>query len=183
MAKQKVIVQIYDDWEESYNKVSRLLQALQSCCSRTICEISVVPYYDGHLMVRDCSIFDKVFWSFQACVETFKHSKLFVSVDGTHLYSKYGGVLLIAVAQDGNSNILPVAFAITESETMESWSSFLTNLRQHVTPQEGLLIISDRSLAIKATLRVDDSGWCNTPVRLSLTSRCKAKINQGLRQF
>ncbi|RYQ90935.1 hypothetical protein Ahy_B09g096857 [Arachis hypogaea] len=32
-----------------------------------------------------------------------------------HLYGKYGGVLLITVAQEGNSNILPVAFVIVET--------------------------------------------------------------------
>ncbi|XP_072077869.1 uncharacterized protein [Arachis hypogaea] len=150
---------MYGYWEESYNKVPRLLQALQSCCPRTICEFRAVLYYDSHLMERDCSMFDKVFWAFPTCVETFKHCKPFVSVDGMHLYGKYGVVLLIAVAQDGNSNILPVAFAIVESETTEHWSFFLTNLRLHVTPQDGLLIISDRFHATKAALRADDSGW------------------------
>ncbi|RYR26954.1 hypothetical protein Ahy_B02g061282 [Arachis hypogaea] len=85
-------------------------------------------------MVRDCNMLDKAF----------KHCKTFVFVDGTHLYGKYGSVLLIAVAQDSNSNILPVVFAIIESEMTKSWSFFLTNLRSQV---------------IKAALRVDDSGW------------------------
>ncbi|XP_016195793.1 uncharacterized protein LOC107636830 [Arachis ipaensis] len=42
----------------------------------------------------------------------FRHCKPLVSIDGTHLYGKYGGTLLVAIAQDGNSNILPVAFAL-----------------------------------------------------------------------
>ncbi|RYR56693.1 hypothetical protein Ahy_A05g022383 [Arachis hypogaea] len=87
-----------------------------------------IPYYDGHLMVHDCSIFDKVFWFFPACVEAFENCKPFVSVDDTHLY----------VAQDDTNNILLVTFAIVEFETTESCSFFLTNLRRHVTSQEGL---------------------------------------------
>ncbi|XP_072087401.1 uncharacterized protein [Arachis hypogaea] len=129
MAKQKEIAHKYGDWEDSYNKVAKLLQALQSCCPETICELKALPYYDGDLMVRDYSIFDKVFWAFPSCVKAFKHYKPFVSVDDTHLYGKYGGVLLIVVVQDDNSNILPVTFAIVESESTESWSFFLTNLR------------------------------------------------------
>ncbi|XP_025628375.1 uncharacterized protein [Arachis hypogaea] len=117
MAKQKAIVQIYRNWEESYNKVSKLLQALQSCCPRTICELKAVPYYDGHLLVRHCSMFDKVYWAFPSSVEAFKHCKPFIFVNGTHLFGRYGGMLLIAVAQDGNSNILLIAFAIVESES------------------------------------------------------------------
>ncbi|XP_072076601.1 uncharacterized protein [Arachis hypogaea] len=53
-------------------------------------------------------------------IEAFKHCKPFISVDGMHLYGEYGGVLLITVAQDGNSNILHVAFAIVESESTDS---------------------------------------------------------------
>ncbi|XP_057720103.1 uncharacterized protein LOC130934561 [Arachis stenosperma] len=120
MAKQKAIAWIYDDWEESYNKVPKLLQALQSCFPDTICDLPVKLYYEGHLMVRDCCMFDKVFWAFLSCFEAFKHCKPFVSVDNTYLYGKYGGVLLIAVAEDGNSNILQIAFAIVESENTES---------------------------------------------------------------
>ncbi|RYR66733.1 hypothetical protein Ahy_A03g012798 isoform A [Arachis hypogaea] len=125
MAKQKAIAWIYGDWKKSYNKVPKLLQALQSCFPGTICGLCVKPYYEGHLMVRDCCMFDKVFWAFLSCVEAFNHCKPFFSVDGTHLYGKYGGVLLIAVAQDGNSNILPIAFAIVESESTKSCSFFL----------------------------------------------------------
>ncbi|XP_016206985.1 uncharacterized protein LOC107647424 [Arachis ipaensis] len=91
--------------------------------------------------------------------KVFKLCKPFVFINGTHLYGRYSGVLLIAVAQDGNNNILPIAFAIVESENIESWSFFFTNLRRHVTPQEVLLVISDRSQAIKAAVSVDDSGW------------------------
>ncbi|XP_025702506.1 uncharacterized protein [Arachis hypogaea] len=159
MAKQKTIAQIYGDWEESYNKVPKLLQALQSCFPGTICDFCVKPFYDGHLLVHDCSMFDKVFWSFSSCVEAFMHCKPFVSIDGTHLYGRYGGVLLIAVAQDENSNIMPISFAITDSESTESWSFFLTNLRRHVTSQDGLLVISDKFQAIKAALSTDESGW------------------------
>ncbi|XP_057759309.1 uncharacterized protein LOC130979782 [Arachis stenosperma] len=145
--------------QASYHFKPSYRKALQSCFPGTICDLRVKPLYDGHLLVRDCSMFDRVFWSFPAYVEAFKHCKLFVSVDGTHLYSRYGGVLLIAVAQDGNCNILPIAFAIVESESTESWSFFLTNMRRHVTLQEGMLVISDRSQAIKAALSSIDSGW------------------------
>ncbi|XP_072084705.1 uncharacterized protein [Arachis hypogaea] len=80
-------------------------------------------------------------------------------MDGTHLYEKYEGMLLIVVAQDGNNNILPIAFSLVEFETTETWTFFLLNLRQHVTPQPGILIISDRSQAIRTTINAPHSGW------------------------
>ncbi|XP_057719362.1 uncharacterized protein LOC130933764 [Arachis stenosperma] len=81
-----------------------------------------------------------------------------VRVGGTHLYGKYGGTLLLAIAQDGNSNILPIAFALLEGENAESWSFFLSNLPAHVTLQEGILVISDRHNGIKAALEAPETG-------------------------
>ncbi|XP_025625554.1 uncharacterized protein [Arachis hypogaea] len=82
-----------------------------------------------------------------------------VRVVGTHLYGKYGGTLLVAIAQDENSNILPVAFALVERDNVESWSFFLSHLRQHITLQPGILVISDRHNGIKAALEAPDEGW------------------------
>ncbi|PPD89378.1 hypothetical protein GOBAR_DD13662 [Gossypium barbadense] len=39
-------------------------------------------------------------------------------------------ILLLAVAQYGNRNVLPIAFAIVDKENIESWEFFLTNLRR-----------------------------------------------------
>ncbi|XP_015945742.1 uncharacterized protein LOC107470832 [Arachis duranensis] len=108
--------------------------------------------------------FHRLFWTFPPCIETFRHYKPLVSIDRTHLYGKYlygkyGGTLLLAIAQDGNLNILPVAFALVEEENTESWAFFLSHLRQHVTPQEGILVISDRHNGIKAALEATDSSW------------------------
>ncbi|RYR54160.1 hypothetical protein Ahy_A06g029414 [Arachis hypogaea] len=128
LSLQTVIQKSMDGKEKSYNKVPKLLEALQSYFLGTICDLRVKLYYEGHLMVRDYCMFDKVFCVFPSCVEAFKHCKPFVSVDGTHLYGKYGGVLLIAVAQDENSNILPIAFAIVESESTKNIRILTTDL-------------------------------------------------------
>ena len=84
-----------------------------------------------------------------------------VQVDGTFLYGKYRGTLLVAVAQDGRNNILSIAFAIAEGETAEAWFFFLWNLRRYVTSQEGIYLISDRHESIKSAYSREDSGWNN----------------------
>ncbi|XP_016204688.1 uncharacterized protein LOC107645222 [Arachis ipaensis] len=94
----------------------------------------------------------------QAFVPAFRHCKPMVSVDGTHLYGKYAGTLLMDIAQDGNNNILPVAFAIVERENTDSWYFFLTNLRRHVATRPGVVLISDRHAAIKAALEREGCG-------------------------
>ena len=76
-----------------------------------------------------------------------------MQIDGTWLYGRYKGMLLIAIAQDGANNIFPLSFVIVEGETTDGWHIFLKNLRTHVTPQHGICLISDRHESIKSAYR------------------------------
>ncbi|RYQ84114.1 hypothetical protein Ahy_B10g103035 isoform A [Arachis hypogaea] len=91
-----------------------------------------MPAYQGDDLVPNIRVLHRVFWSYYSCITAFKHCKLIVQVDRTHLYGKYKGCLSVADSQDGNSNIVPIVFAIVEGETSEAWHFFLSNLRQHV---------------------------------------------------
>ncbi|XP_057747909.1 uncharacterized protein LOC130967104 [Arachis stenosperma] len=139
MAKQKSIAIIYGDWDESYNDLPRWVLGVQLTMPGSVVVLKTTPVRVGGQVDESQAYFHRLFWTFPPCIEAFRHCKPLVSIDGTHLYGKYGGTLLIAIAQDGNSNILPVAL--------------------HVTPQPGLLVISDRHNGIKAALEAPDGGW------------------------
>lgn len=49
----------------------------------------------------------------------------FIGLDGAHLKSIYGGVLLSAVTMDANNGIFPLAVAVCEGENRDSWTWFL----------------------------------------------------------
>ena len=68
----------------------------------------------------------------------------------------------MAVTQDGNKNILPIAFAIIEGEILDAWHFFLEHLRANVTPQARICFISDRYKAIKGAFRAIGR-WMNLP--------------------
>ncbi|RYR39120.1 hypothetical protein Ahy_A09g044566 [Arachis hypogaea] len=89
----------------------------------------------------------------------FKHCKILIFIDVTPLYGKYKRTLLMAIMQDGNTNILPIIFAVVKGETREAWSFFLTYLRKQVTPQPYILVISDRYNSIYSTLNTEENGW------------------------
>ena len=57
-------------------------------------------------------------------------------------------MLPIATAQDGNNEILSIAFAIVEGETKEAWEYFLYFIRMYVTNKVGLCLIFDRHQSI-----------------------------------
>ncbi|XP_020987476.1 uncharacterized protein LOC110275628 [Arachis duranensis] len=159
LAKQKAVAHIYGDWDESYNELPRWVLGVQLTMPGMVAVLRTSPVQVGGQVDESQAYFHRLFWMFPPCIEAFRHCKPLVSIDGTHLYSKYGRTLLIAIAQDGNSNILPVAFALVEGENVESWSFFLSHLRQHVTPQSGLVVILDRHNGIKAALEAPNGGW------------------------
>ena len=66
-------------------------------------------------------IFKYVFWVFAPSIVGFTYCRPVISIDGTHLYGKYKGKLLIAMATDANNEIFPLAFAVVDDETGANW--------------------------------------------------------------
>ncbi|KAM3201355.1 hypothetical protein P3L10_033718 [Capsicum annuum] len=71
-----------------------------------------------------------------------------IVVDGTHLYSKYEGVLLSAVAQDTKNHIFPIAFYVVDKENDASWTFFFQKLKSIIEDEPDLCVISDRHISI-----------------------------------
>ena len=68
----------------------------------------------------DTVLLHYVFWSFDPCISGFKYCKPVISIDGTHLYGKYQGKLLVAMATDDNNKVFPLAFAVVDYESGSS---------------------------------------------------------------
>jgi hypothetical protein len=67
-----------------------------------------------------------------------------ISVDSTFLTGKYRGVLLIATGVDGENRLVPLTFALVESENIDSWSWFLHLVRRDVVGRlRKVCIVSD----------------------------------------
>ncbi|CAL5403478.1 unnamed protein product [Camellia sinensis] len=93
-------------------------------------------------------LFQRIFISFDAMKAWFINGcRPFIGVDGCHLKGPYGGVLISAVALDGNNGLFPLALAIVEGECKDSWSFFLHNLRtiiEDALPSRPWTIMSDQ---------------------------------------
>jgi len=58
--------------------------------------------------------------------------RLMICVDACFLKGKWGGQLHAAVGRDANDDIFPIAYAVCESETMETWTWFLWVLLEDI---------------------------------------------------
>ena len=86
-----------------------------------------------------------------------------ISIDAMHLYGKYKGKLLIAMATDANNEVYPLTFAIVESESKETRRWFLACLARFVMDRTNLCIISDRHSRIKACFDDTSMTWLQPP--------------------
>ncbi|XP_057746173.1 uncharacterized protein LOC130965427 [Arachis stenosperma] len=159
LAKQKAVAKVFGDWEVSYQTLPVWLKAMTVKKSRSRVQIKMLLVYREGEKIQGVRVLYCVFWSFYPCIVAFRHCKPLVQVDGTHLYEKYKGALLVAVAQDVNQNIVPIAFSIVNGETRDSWEFFLINLRRYVVTIDSVGIISDRHTSIDAAIACSNSAW------------------------
>ena len=69
-------------------------------------------------------------------------------IDAAHLKGRYLGTNLVVVGMDGNNQIIPIATGVSQGETNESWTWFLSKLKECIGEVKDLAIISDRHPAI-----------------------------------
>ncbi|KAL3643911.1 hypothetical protein CASFOL_011843 [Castilleja foliolosa] len=93
--------------------------------------------------------FHNAFFALGPAIKGFReNARPVIVVDGTFLTGKYKGILFVAVAQDGNNQIFPLAAGIGHVENDETWTWFLRNLERAYGSPDDLLIISDGAKSI-----------------------------------
>ena len=100
--KHMAIAMAFGDWENSYSLLPRWMAVIQqfnpgSCFEFVNKERPGLTLTDNLTMM-----FYHLFWIFKPCIQALDHIKLIIQVDGTFLYDKYKGTLLVATSQDGN---------------------------------------------------------------------------------
>ena len=116
-AKKSALESRFGSFFDSYDFVVRLQHTLQARNLGTYVHIQ-------HFWMPEfptVKVLHRVFWSFGVCIEAFSHCRPVICVDGTFLTDKYRGQILTAIGQDGNNQVVPLAFAFVESENTTSW--------------------------------------------------------------
>nr|XP_020159136.2 uncharacterized protein LOC109744432 [Aegilops tauschii subsp. strangulata] len=160
-AKQNIFQNLYGTYEEAYSYAPRMLHQIASANRGTQVwrRERQNPKNPGEL------ILDRLFWAFAQTIQAFRHCRPVLSVDGTFLTEKYKGTLLVAIAADANNQLLPIAYALVESENKDSWLWFLSCVKMGVVKERlGVCIISDRNTGLLSALDIikessEEWGW------------------------
>ena len=150
----KALRQLFGDFSQSYIEIPHLFLALDQ-----VNPGCVVIWKTFNSNMSNTEIFQRVLWSFKSSIEGFEHYHPVLSIDGTHLNEKYKGTLLIAMGCNGNNQLFPLAFVITEGKNIDSWGWFLACIRNRVTQWTRICVISDRHPGIMAAMSDPHLGW------------------------
>ncbi|KAD4887967.1 hypothetical protein E3N88_20040 [Mikania micrantha] len=127
LGRRKTIENIHGSWDTNFMELPSYMRELQNRNHGTVVQWFHHPHGTSH-----CATFKYVFWAFKPSIDAFHLCQLVISIDRTHLKGPYQSKLLIVVSKNANNYILPVAYAIVDEETIESWSWFLKQFRDHV---------------------------------------------------
>jgi MULE transposase domain len=121
-AKELALKFINGTHEEAYTKLPGYCKDLAN----------TNPHTTAIIERDDDSKFKWIFISYGASAVGFAHCLPILGLDGTHLKSKYLGILLAATGVDALGSLYPLAFAVVDAENDTNWLWFLSTLRKHV---------------------------------------------------
>ena len=182
--KHKAIRHLFGDFCQSYTKLPRVFLALEQ--TNLGCVV-IWKTFDSN--IPNIEIFQCLFWSFKPSIEGFEHYLPVLSIDGTHLYREYKDTLMIAMGCDRNNRLFPLAFAITKGKNIDSWGWFLARIRNRVTQQTGICVISDKYPGIMTAISDPHLSWaalsayhriCMCHLTRNFTTRFKDKLWKNL---
>ncbi|XP_071739118.1 uncharacterized protein [Rutidosis leptorrhynchoides] len=107
----------YETCKSNFAELSKYVDELVHTNQDTI-----VRWVFGPQLEYGVHILKYVFWEFDPAIMAYQKCIPIGCIDGTHLKGNYIGNMLTTVAKNANGQILPVAFALVDSEMNESWA-------------------------------------------------------------
>ena len=74
--------------------------------------------------------FQRVFICYGACAVGFAHCRPLLGLDGTHIKTRYQGIILAATGIDALGQLFPLAYAVVDAENKENWRWMLQLIRR-----------------------------------------------------
>ncbi|KAL9422372.1 hypothetical protein AB3S75_034609 [Citrus x aurantiifolia] len=139
-AKKRVLKMCEGDYINSYALLNDYANVLLMTNNDATVKIS-------QELVGNENKFKRIFISFKAQQQGFmKGCRGFIGLDGCHLKTSSGGILISVVALDANNGVFPLAVCICEVESRESWTWFLELFKEHMDIHNDMAIsfMSDR---------------------------------------
>ncbi|XP_019234840.1 PREDICTED: uncharacterized protein LOC109215262 [Nicotiana attenuata] len=118
-AKEIAMAMIRGNPSDSYKELPRYLYMLEHTNPGTVIKL--------HKSEDGCFLYAYI--SLYASIKGWEHCRPIMVVDGSFLKAAYKGTILTACTQEGAGKILPLAYAIVDSENNKSWEWFFVQIK------------------------------------------------------
>ena len=140
---------VMGDYTKQYDVLRDYILELQSTNPDTTVKLELVP--EPNLVNATSRCFQRIYICLGGMKKGFKAClRDFIGLDGAFMKGAYPGQILTAVGLDSNNGIYPLAYAIVESESTQSWKWFLEYLGDDLDLSQlsNFTFISDRQKVI-----------------------------------
>ncbi|XP_062143820.1 uncharacterized protein LOC133851413 [Alnus glutinosa] len=177
-AKEIAREQLQGSYKEAYNLLPFFCERIKETNPGSVATFTT----------KDDSSFHRLFVSFHASISGFQQGcRPLLFLDSTPLNSKYQGVLLAAIAVDGDDAIFPVAFAVVDAETEDNWHWFLMELKSALSTSQQITFVADCQNGLKKSLaEIFDKcyhSYCLRHLAEKLNKDLKGQFSHEARRF
>ncbi|XP_060217008.1 PKS-NRPS hybrid synthetase cheA-like [Lycium barbarum] len=140
------------NYKKTYRSREKALEMLRGSPPESYRKLQAFPYMVNKTNLGSFTTLNKTvdghflyaFVALSASIRGWKYCIPAVVVDGTFLKSSYAGTMLCATVLHAAGKILPLAYAIVDSENNASWDWFFRKLKQAYGEKDNMCIVSDR---------------------------------------
>lgn len=131
-ARKKDIDMVDGSFREQYRRLHDYGHEILRSNPHSSVKIQVQPIEQHEVPIEKAYIsrpllpsFQRMYMCIDGCKQSFFKCRPFIGLDGCFLKGYYGGMILAAVGRDPNDQMLPIALAVVEGVTKDSWTWFL----------------------------------------------------------
>ncbi|XP_019256334.1 PREDICTED: protein FAR1-RELATED SEQUENCE 5-like [Nicotiana attenuata] len=168
-AKEKALQLLRGHPADSYNKLPKYFYILEKTFPGSVVKLKKTT--------DECFLY--AFVALCTSISGWEYCRPVVVVDGTFLKTAYRGIMLTASTMEAAGTILPLAYAVVDSENDASWKWFFEQFKQAYGERTSMCVVSDRNESILKATSIVYPGVPHYSCVWHIWTNIRAKFKKG----